>query len=121
MSLSESYSLGAISSWAAPSEDLVFLVCLSRGAAACACITSCGGSVAISVRKKKLIYSFSASLYNGSKSRSILHYGRKKKDKIDKNSLIFVKIFVDVFQGITKSCQAPPFPPLPFPNVSIFG
>lgn len=47
--------------------------------------------------------------------------GKKKKDKIDKNTLIFVKIFVDVFQGITKSCQAPPFPSLLSPNASIFG
>lgn len=45
----------------------------------------------------------------------------KKKDKIDKKTLVFVKIFVDVFQGITKSCQAPPFPPLLSPNASIFG
>lgn len=29
-------------------------------------------------------------------------------EKIDKNIVVFVRIFLDVFQGIAKTCQAPP-------------
>lgn len=43
-------------------------------------------------------------------------------ERTDKNILVFVKIFLDVFQGIAKSCQGPPLILLCLtPDTSIFG
>jgi len=40
--------------------------------------------------------------------------------KIDENILIFVKILLDVFQGIANSCQAPPLSSPALPQVLPF-
>lgn len=41
-------------------------------------------------------------------------------EKIDKNILLFVKIFSDVFQSIAKTCQSPPLSSPALPQILPF-
>lgn len=86
-------------------RDLVFLMYLSRGLTAYAYTTSYGASTAICIRKKKRIFLF---VFEPPCRRVLKQKYLSLWEKNDKNILIFVKILLDVFQGITEIWQAPP-------------
>lgn len=113
----ENSSFWVVGSWAAPMRNLVFLMYLSRGIAAYAYTVSYGVSLAIRIKKKKRICLFVFRPPHRMVLKAEVSF---TMEKIDKNILIFVKIFLDFFQGIAKTCQVPPFSSPALPQILPF-
>lgn len=94
VSLSENYRFWVVDSWAAPMRHLIFLMYLSRRTAAYTYTISYGVSIAICVRMKKHVYLF---VFQPPCRMVLKAEVSCTMEKIDKNILIFVKIFLDVF------------------------